>query len=126
MIAIVNTAIDAQEWLSRLDQQGAGSVVVHLGVVKPDPEGRKSAGITFERGGDLEAELKEIENYLREHLRIVDVIIVRRLGKLSIGDYILFGAVSANDRVNAFAACQELVEQCKKLKTLKKQEHYRD
>ena len=124
MIALVKEPIDPNLWLAKLNMEGAGSVVTHLGVVKPDPDGRKSRGITFTAASGLEAELGEIEGYLRQRLRIIDVVIVRRVGSLGIGDYIFFGAVSASDRANAFAACQELVEKIKKLKNIKKQEHY--
>ncbi len=55
---------------------------------------------------------------------LIDLVLVRRLGRLAIGDLILFAAASANDRVNAFAACRELVERCKKLTCLAKHEHW--
>jgi molybdopterin synthase catalytic subunit len=126
MIAVSNETIEVADLLDKLGKQGAGSVVLHIGVVKPDPEGRRSSGITFGAGGDLEAELLEIENSVRERFRLVDVVLARRLGRLGIGDVILFAAVSANDRENAFGACRALVERCKKMKALEKEEHYED
>jgi molybdopterin synthase catalytic subunit len=124
MIKLTDEAIDPAGWLAALKMKGAGSVVTHLGVVKPDPEGRKSSGITFEQAGDLEAELRAVEAALRERFRILDLVLVRRLGRLEVGEYIFFGAVCASDRGNAFAACQELVERVKKLKCIRKEEHY--
>jgi molybdopterin synthase catalytic subunit len=124
MIELKREAIDPGQCLAALDMKGAGSVVTHLGVVKPDPEGRRSSGITFEEAGDLAAELRAVEAALRERYRILDLVLVRRLGRLAVGDYIFFGAVCASDRGNAFAACQELVERVKKLKNIRKQEHY--
>ena len=126
MIAVVNEPVDVNELLDRLNKQGAGSVVLHLGVVKPDPEGRKSSGVTFGDKGGLEGELSEIENSVRERFRLVDVVLARRLGQLGIGEVILFAAVSANDRENAFGACRALIERCKKMKNLEKKEHYED
>ena len=124
MIAVVNQPIDPNALLQKLDQKGAGSIVTHLGVVKPDPEGRKSSGLTLAADGDMEAELSGIEKDVRDAFKIIDLVLARRLGELSVGDVILFAAVSANDRKNAFSACRELIERCKKLSTLKKKEHY--
>jgi molybdopterin synthase catalytic subunit len=124
MIELSREAIDPGKCLAALDMKGAGSVVTHLGVVKPDPGGRRSAGITFEEAGDLAAELRAVEAAVRERYRILDLVLARRLGRLQVGDYIFFGAVSAHDRGNAFAACRELVERVKKLKCIRKEEHY--
>ena len=124
MIAVIDEPIDVALWTSRIDRTGAGSVVTHLGVVKPDPDGRASAGVSFCRRGDLEAELASLERAVRESLRVVDLVLVRRMGRLAVGEFILFVAASANDRVNAFAACRELVERGKKLRCLSKQEHW--
>ncbi|HUT54853.1 MAG TPA: molybdenum cofactor biosynthesis protein MoaE [bacterium] len=124
MIELCKKAIDPDKYFAALDQTGAGSVVTHLGVVKPDPEGRPSTGITFEEAGDLAAELRAVEAALRERYRILDLVLARRIGRLEVGDYIFFGAVSAHDRGNAFAACQEMVERVKKLKCISKKEHF--
>src|SRR3972149_12135545 len=126
MIALTQETIDVGKCLAGLKKEGAGSVVMHLGVVKPDPEGRRSSGITFEALDGLAEELAAIEDHVRQKLRVIDVALVRRVGHLAVGDVIFFGAVSASDRVNAFAACRELVERVKKLKCLNKREHYVD
>jgi molybdopterin synthase catalytic subunit len=122
MIKIVDGDIDVGEVIGKLDQQGAGSVVFHLGVVKPDPEGKKSEGIVFGMKGDMEAELRSIEKDLRAQLKLIDVILIRRLGTLKVGDSILVAAVSAKGRVDAFAACREAVERFRRMKTIDKKE----
>jgi molybdopterin synthase catalytic subunit len=124
MIAVSDEPIDVALWTSRIDRNGAGSVVVHLGVVKPDPDGRATTGVSFCRRGDLEGELASVERAVRERLQVVDLVLVRRMGRLGVGDLILFVAASANDRENAFAACRELVERGKKLKCISKDEHW--
>ena len=123
MIKVVNEPIVPASLLEVLDREGAGSMVFHVGIVKSDPEGKKSRGISLEAGPDAESELKEIEDRVRSNYDVVDIVLVRRMGDLDIGDFILFAAASANDRVNAFGACRELVEGCKKMKALKKTEH---
>ena len=124
MIAVIDEPIDVALWTARIDRTGAGSVVVHIGVVKLDLDGRSTAGVSFCRKGDLEGELASVERAVRESLHVVDLVLVRRMGRLVVGDLILFVAASANDRETAFAACRELVERGKKLRCLSKQEHW--
>ena len=124
MIAVVEEPIDVGRWTASVERAGAGSVVVHIGVVKNDPEGRASTGITFGRRGDLEGELAGLEAAVRGRFRVVDVVLVRRLGRLVEGDVILLAAASANDRGSAFDACRELIERGKGLRCLSKTEHW--
>ena len=125
MIEVTEKTLDLARLLAAIDQAGAGSVVVHVGVVKPEPAGGgKSSGLTLARGGDLEAELAAIEADLRSRFPLVGVVIARRLGRLAVGDHILFVGVSAPDRDSAFAACREALERVKFMKTLRKEEHY--
>jgi len=125
MIEVTEKALDVARLFAATDQPGAGSVVVHVGVVKGEPAGGgKSAGLTLGRGGDMEAELAAIEADLRGRFPLVGVVIARRLGRLEVGDHILFVGVSAADRDSAFAACRDALERVKFMKTLRKQEHY--
>ncbi|MFO8058517.1 MAG: molybdenum cofactor biosynthesis protein MoaE [bacterium] len=124
MIKVTEEPIDVNEAFEALSKQGAGSTVLHVGVVKPDPEGKKSAGITFRPQEGIEKELKEIDTYLYDNFELTDVVLVRRMGKLKVGDLILVAAVAARDRDSAFQACREAVERFKKMENLQKQEHY--
>ncbi len=124
MIMVSRGPINAEELASRLDTKGAGSVVMHLGVCKPDPEGKKSSGVTFVVQGDPEAELEGIEESIRQEYNAIDVVLAKRTGKVEVGEIILYAAVAAKDRENSFAACREAVEQCKKMSSLKKTEHF--
>jgi len=125
MIMVSEKPLDPGELIGRIDQAGAGSLVIHLGIVKPEPAGGgRSAGITFSRQGDLEGELAAIEAELRRSFPLTDVLLARRLGRLAIGDYILFVAAAAKDRDNAFAACRAALERAKGMKAIRKEEHY--
>ncbi len=124
MIEVVETPIDVAVAFEKLDKEGAGSTVLHVGVVKPDPQGKKSAGITFRPRPGIEDELANLESYLRKNFNLIDVVLIRRMGPLKVGDLILVAAVAANDRDNAFKACREAVERFKKMENLEKEEHY--
>jgi molybdopterin synthase catalytic subunit len=125
MIEVTESALDVARLFAAVDADGAGSVVVHVGVVKGEPAGGgKSAGLTLARGGDMENELAAIEADLRSRFPLVGVVIARRLGRLEVGDHILFVGVSAKDRDRAFAACRDALERTKSMKTLRKEERY--
>jgi molybdopterin synthase catalytic subunit len=122
MVILSNESIKYDDILTKMDVSEAGSVVVHYALVKGSVEGKKTGGIRFSAPGDLEGELKGIEAKLRKKWRINDFYLLRRLGDLKIGDIIMVVAVSATGREDAFQACMEAVEMCKKLKNQRKEE----
>ena len=122
MIEVTDKPIDALEFQGRLSREGAGSVVIHYGVVKGAVEGRSTTGIHFSASGDLEGELRRLEIGIRAKWKIEDFALMRRLGELRVGDMILAVGVSAEGRVDAFGACRDAVEGCKKMKNISKKE----
>jgi len=122
MIELTDQAIDPQTIISRLSFQDAGSVVLHFGVVKPVAQGESTQGLRFTPDGDLAGELRELEAELRARWEVTDVLLVRRMGQLKIGEIILAAAVAAPGREAAFGACRDAVEGFKKMKHLRKQE----
>jgi molybdopterin synthase catalytic subunit len=122
LIEVTESPINPGAIYERLKTEDAGSVVFHFGVVKPLVEGKKTGGIEFAPNGDLEGEIAEIEKQMREKFSINDVLLIRRVGALSIGDIILAAAVAAETRGAAFDACRYAVESFKKLKRVKKEE----
>ena len=76
----------------------------------------------FELEGDAEEEMRELERNLREKWPVEDVFLIRRIGKLSIGDVISVAAASAEHRDAAFGLCQEAVNSFKKMRSFKKDE----
>jgi Molybdopterin converting factor, large subunit len=66
--------------------------------------------------------MRELERRLRVKWPVEDVLLIRRIGKLSIGEVISVVAASAEHRDCAFGLCQEAVNCFKKMKTFKKKE----
>jgi molybdopterin synthase catalytic subunit len=124
MIQVTDNPIEEGKIYEQLSREGVGSVVVHFGIVKPVIEDRKTKGIRLTPDGDLEAELKNIEGQLRGKWDIVDVLLIRRIGELLVGETILAAAVSAASKDAAFGACEEAVETLKKKRALRKEELY--
>jgi molybdopterin synthase catalytic subunit len=104
----------------------SGSVLVHFGVVKAAVGERRTRGIRFQPAGDAETEMRAIEDDLRSRWKLLDVLLVRRLGSLEVGEVISLVAVAASGRDDAFGACDEAVSAFKKMKTLSKQELFVD
>ena len=119
---VTDREIDTGKVFEQISRTGAGSVVVHFGVVKPVVENRKTSGIRLTPDGDLEGEMQKIENALKEKWKLIDVILIRKVGELRVGDVILAAAVSATSKDAAFGACNEAVEVLKKKRGLKKEE----
>ena len=87
---------------------------------------RQSSGIRFERCGDLEAELSAIEEDMRTRWTLEDVLLVRRIGQLAVGDLISLVAVSALASDDAFDACRHGLKRIRNLSSLKKTELFLD
>ena len=126
MIEVTDAQIDLNKITDRIAFDGAGSVVVHYGVVKPVVEGKKTSGIRLMKDGDPEAGLQRLESELRDKYDVIDVLIIRRIGELLIGDLILVAAVAAVSRDVAFKACRELIEGLKLKQGLKKEELFEE
>jgi molybdopterin synthase catalytic subunit len=106
-------------------KKSSGSVLLHYAVVK-DLVSRDKAtiGIEYQSTGDTVAELRGITAYLKGKWEIEDVLVVRRIGALQIGDVISLIAVSSPNSEAAFASCQHGIGCLKKMSTIRKKERY--
>jgi len=122
MIIVTAETVDPSTLYEKLEKSEAGSVLFHYAVVKRRAGDRSSDGIVFERTGDMEAELSALESGMKSRWNIEDVLLVRRIGVLNVGDIISLVAVSSPASRDAFEACRYGLEQLKSMKTLKKTE----
>ena len=122
MIEVTENPIETGKIYEQLSQEGVGSLVIHFGIVKPVVDERKTSGIRLLKDGDVTGEMKKVEDHLREKWKVVDVLLIRRIGELHVGDVILVAAVSSPSKDQAFGACHEAVEALKKKRGLRKEE----
>ena len=123
MILISDKPLALQKILTNLKTENSGSLVFHVGVVRPFSEGKQVTSIEYQIPKDGgESELAEIVSRVRERWEIDDVVLCRRTGRLDFGEIILIAAVSAARHKQAFDACQFAVEQMKGMKSVKKDE----
>jgi molybdopterin synthase catalytic subunit len=122
MEIVTEAPLDPGRLFGQLRQHGSGSVLFHYAVVKGRAGDKVSTGIQFERSGDIEAELAEITAAIKDRWTVDDVLLVRRIGTLSIGEVISLVAVSSPASHDAFEACRFGLERLKKMVSLRKTE----
>jgi len=123
MFQVTGESISLEQVLSGLKASNSGSVVTHVGVVRPASEGKKVASIEYLiNGKEAERELGDIASEIRSRWEIEDIALCRRAGCLNFGEVILMVAVSAPRHKAAFEACQGAVERMKNMRSVTKRE----
>jgi molybdopterin synthase catalytic subunit len=123
MIKVTEKFVSPQLLLDSLKTDSSGSVVMHLGVVRPDSNGRRVVSIEYEADiNAAERELLHITNGIRAKCKIQDVALCRRIGRLDLGDVILMVAIASPHRKEAFEACEYAVECMRNMDSVKKKE----
>jgi molybdopterin synthase catalytic subunit len=122
MEIVTETTINPNEIYDRIKKETVGSVVLHFAVVREFTGDQVTQIIDFQRNGDIENELKVIVDSIKDKYELEDVLIIRRLGALKVGEVMSLVAASAPHREDAFDACRHGVESLKKMKTIKKTE----
>jgi molybdopterin synthase catalytic subunit len=122
MEIVTKALLDPGRLFDQIRKNGAGSVLFHYAVVESQAGDKVSTGIRFEGNGDMEAELAEISADIKGRWNVADVLLVRRIGTLKIGDVISLVAVSSPASTDAFDACRFGLERVKKTIGLRKTE----
>ncbi len=123
MVKVTETLVSPQVLLDSLKTGSSGSIVTHLGVVRPDSNGRKVVSIEYEADINVsERELSHIASEIQTKWEIQDIALYRRTGRLNLGDLILMVAVASPHRKEAFEACEYAVECMRIMKSVKKKE----
>ena len=127
MILITGEPVFPQQVLANLKTDKSGSLVMHVGVVRPFSEGKKVIAIEYQISKlEAERELSDLTSGIRSKWEIDDIALCRRAGRLNFGEVILMVAVSAPRHKAAFQACQFAVEQMKNMVSVKKKEQFAD
>ena len=125
MIQIIDKPIDPQVLLDDVKTNDSGSLVVHFGIVRPTSEGKKVSSIEYLIEEKVaKRELNQIAGDIKSKWQIQDIALLRRKGKLQLGDTILAAAIAAPHRKDAFEACQYAVERLRGMASVKKIESF--
>jgi molybdopterin synthase catalytic subunit len=91
-----------------------GAVASFVGVVRDVNEGDAVAGMTLEHyPGMTEKSIEEIVTQARGRWKVLDALVVHRVGTLQPADQIVLVAVASSHRGDAFAACEFIMDYLK-------------
>ena len=114
MIKIQREDIDIQKHLDMVRAPNSGGIVTFLGSVRDNAKGRQIAKINIEVYESMAlTQLKAIRAETLKKFKVNEVVVVHRYGELDVGDNIVFIAVSAEHRGEAFKACIYVIDELK-------------
>jgi molybdopterin synthase catalytic subunit len=127
MIALTHDPIDHCSLTERVRRPGCGAVVTFLGTVRDLTGDKITVALDYEAYPAMaEKILTEIERDARARWPIGDIVLVHRLGHLTVGAISVAVAVSCPHRADAFAACRHAIDRLKELVPLWKKENWAD
>ena len=125
MVLVTHEPINPAATYFLLGKEQAGSIVFHYATVKEQNSHDKvTVGIEYRTEGDSEGELEEIAAELTKKWNLEDVLLIRRIGRLGIGDIISLVAASSPNSEDAFASCRHGIARMKKMASIRKNEIY--
>lgn len=113
--------INVDEVIDSARRKDAGAIVTFLGTVRADPSVKALEYEVYEEMAL--AKLKELEENARQKFDILEMTIVHRTGRLSIGEDAVIVACSAPHRHEAFKACEWAMEELKRIVPIWKEVH---
>ena len=128
MEIVTSSSIRPDDVYRLIDSGNSGSVVFHFAVVRGATGDKQTSIIEFQLAKseiETKEELHQISEEIRKKWQVDDVLIIRAMGKLCVGDVMSLVAVSSPRSIAAFEASHYGVDRLKEMKTIKKQETFR-
>ena len=127
MISVQREDVDIDAVLEAVKSAKSGCVVSFLGTVRDVSEGRSVQRMSIEVYEDMAVkQLSIIRDEALERFGAHEVAVVHRYGDLEVGDNIVYIAVSAGHREEAFKACRYVIDELKERVPLWKKEYTAD
>lgn len=124
---VVDAPLSVDEHAALVDDPAAGAVVTFAGVVRDHDGGRGVRDLDYEGHPSAKAVIEEVAaSVAGRHAGVRSIAVSHRIGSLTIGDVALACAVAAEHRVEAFAACSDLVDEVKRLLPIWKHQTFTD
>ncbi|MFL6138558.1 MAG: molybdenum cofactor biosynthesis protein MoaE [Frankiaceae bacterium] len=113
LLAIRDAPLSVDEVIAAVSDPGAGGVVVFVGAVRDEDEGRRVTSLDYAaHPGALDALRAVAERVAADH-PACGVAAVHRVGSLAVGDLAVVVAVSCPHRAEAFEAARRLIDELK-------------
>jgi molybdopterin synthase catalytic subunit len=128
LFAVVDHPLSPDAVAARVDDAGAGGVVIFSGIVRNETAGRPVKFLEYEAHAPMaEAKMREIGAAIRARWpEVRRVAMLHRIGRLEIGESSVLIAVSAAHRAEAFEACRYAIDTLKRTVPVWKKEHFED
>lgn len=122
---IVRDPIDPSDVLARVGTDADGAVLLFVGVVRDQADGRPVSGMRYDAYEEMaRAVLGEIASEAAGTLGTDRVAVVHRVGALTVGEPSVAIAVSSPHRAEAYEASRYVIEEIKKRLPVWKKERY--
>ena len=123
MVLITGDPIDPGRFYDLIAKSTSGSVLFHYAVVKEQEGiGGLTCHIEYSPNGNVVEELSLISKEMGESWEIEDSLLIRRIGRVGIGEIISLVAVSSPSSEDAFAACRFGIGRLKQMGAIVKKE----
>lgn len=127
MFKITREVITEVEVRELVESPESGAVVLFLGTVRNNTDGRKVNHLEYEAYAPMaERKMEEIGEEINEKWGIRRVAIVHRVGKLEIGEVSVAVGVASPHRRDGFEACQYAMDRLKQIVPIWKREVWED
>ncbi len=111
-VEITEKDFDVASLTEEVKNSMSGAVVTFIGTVRDD--GMKA--LEYEAYSEMAAkQLRKIGEDAVKRFRLNDAVIVHRTGRLEIGENVVFIAVSAPHRADAFDGCRYIIDEIKEV-----------
>ncbi len=123
MQRITDKPIDPATMYDLIARNSSGSVLLHYAVVKAQhgAEGT-TCHVDYSLSGDAGEELRTIAAEMAASWSIEDSLLIRRVGRIGVGEIISLVAASSPSSEDAFNACKYGIGQLKKMRCIAKKE----
>ncbi len=114
MIKVQKEDIDTKQMIDKIRNPENGCIVSFLGTVRDHAKGHRVVKMEIEVYEDMAfKQLSEIRSEAIEKYGVNEVSVIHRYGELNVEDNIVFIAVSAVHRNEAFQACIYVIDELK-------------
>ncbi|HZQ22231.1 MAG TPA: molybdenum cofactor biosynthesis protein MoaE [Terriglobales bacterium] len=125
--AIVRLPIETNSILTRMKAAEDGAAVVFEGIVRNHTRGRRTLYLEYEAYEPMALkQMQELSTHALQQLKIRDLAIVHRLGRLEIGETSVLIVVTSAHRGPAFEACRWVIDTLKRTVPIWKKEYFED
>jgi molybdopterin synthase catalytic subunit len=122
---VTGKPLDLSRLISETEDHGSGALVVFVGTVRDNNDGKPVESLTYEAHLPLaERALQALEREVLQRFNVRRCRIQHRIGKLQLGEPSVAIVVRAAHRKEAFEAAKYAIDELKKRVPIWKEEHY--